>query len=448
MQETEKSIRDKIAELMKVSSADSLEIDPVTKRNALHYAALIGDLNTLHEILLMSDFCDFHCEDNKGDTPLELSVRQGEYEFAKALIKEGADINATNNYSLTMMHRAIEKNDPHAVKFYLAQGIDFTLTDVDGNTPLHLAAKLTKPVMMGMLMKEEGLKNLKEERNYYGETALEIALQKKNDAMVKVMVGDDFCTPSLMPGYGAVKPNISQLHIYNQLIEYNKLKKRDFSALDVEGNCHGLGFQMPYYCSNENSDENEFYTILELISVWGKNVKKMPIEAQDKSLSHFEQIKKQLQCEQDAKLATLNASHEVVEGLSGNYQNLDELLSQWENEIAWFQQSFATLDHLNGSLASFQQLRKKQFEIAKKAGETREFRFLHSSQPLILTKEQLSEYFEIWSYHPKAIMELGGSMHTTVVYVRKGGGFFYYDPNAEYKMKIFLFSPRIGRSSV
>lgn len=67
------------------------DYDPLATYTNLHYAASIGDLAAVRE--LIRDGSDVNAFDN-GKTPLHYAVDDGHVEVAKALLEAGADVNA------------------------------------------------------------------------------------------------------------------------------------------------------------------------------------------------------------------------------------------------------------------------------------------------------------------------------------------------------------------
>lgn len=90
--------------------------------------------------------------DLQGKTPLMLTIAQNLLESASYLISAGVDVNERsqpdpqvislfrgNGVSTTALHLAVEVGHLQAVELLLAAGVDPTLADSQGNTPLSIA---------------------------------------------------------------------------------------------------------------------------------------------------------------------------------------------------------------------------------------------------------------------------------------------------------------------
>ncbi|TFK20826.1 ankyrin [Coprinopsis marcescibilis] len=97
------------------------------------------------EALLEVEGIDIHCFDRQGRTPLMNAVRWGRVEIAKRFIGLGlgANINAKDNEGMTVLSYAVLKryrNDLEVVSALLkVEGIDLSVRDVKGRTPLMVA---------------------------------------------------------------------------------------------------------------------------------------------------------------------------------------------------------------------------------------------------------------------------------------------------------------------
>ena len=88
-------------------------------------------------------------ENDEGNTPLQLAVRDGSDKVAIYLIKQGANINPINSPSL--LHDTIDAIDScysgrkyahiAIIKYLISLSIGINNVDAQGNTPLHLAAQ-------------------------------------------------------------------------------------------------------------------------------------------------------------------------------------------------------------------------------------------------------------------------------------------------------------------
>lgn len=90
-------------------------------KTPLHYAARARcDLGTI-EALLEAVGIEVSAKSTTGDTPLHFAARYN-IEFAKALIRKGADVNSTNNARSTPLHIAIKSQNKALVGVLLNAG--------------------------------------------------------------------------------------------------------------------------------------------------------------------------------------------------------------------------------------------------------------------------------------------------------------------------------------
>lgn len=75
-----------------------------------------------------------------GDTPFLLSVRKNREAIARVLVELGADVNHRNRARRTALHEASMNGAMQMVRLCLTYRARLDLQDVNGNTPLHLAA--------------------------------------------------------------------------------------------------------------------------------------------------------------------------------------------------------------------------------------------------------------------------------------------------------------------
>lgn len=107
--------------------------------------------------------------DNPGQTALMTTASQGKVEAMRILIEGGADVNATDWFHLSALHRAAETGSIGAVQLLLAKGGNPDAVGRDGTTPLMLAAEKGHAEVVSALL--EGGANANA-RDSQGRTAL------------------------------------------------------------------------------------------------------------------------------------------------------------------------------------------------------------------------------------------------------------------------------------
>ena len=74
------------------------------------------------------------------DTPFLIAVRKGREPLARVLLELGADVNHRNRLARSALHEAANAGSLTMVKLLLTFRAAMDLKDLNGNTPLHLAA--------------------------------------------------------------------------------------------------------------------------------------------------------------------------------------------------------------------------------------------------------------------------------------------------------------------
>ena len=109
--------------------------------NLLHYTAAHGQLLCMQTLLGLGT--DLHLRNKQGWSALHYATSKKQAECARMLIEAGAVDDATT---------AILAGDEAALRQYLSNGADLTLTDALGSTPLHWAARLGHTEMCKLLV--------------------------------------------------------------------------------------------------------------------------------------------------------------------------------------------------------------------------------------------------------------------------------------------------------
>lgn len=83
---------------------------------------------------------EINLRDGEGQTPLSLALGLDNIDLATTLVDRGADVNLTYPPTeMNLLHQAVLQSSLEEVEFLLGHGIDASLTDTKGNTPLHMA---------------------------------------------------------------------------------------------------------------------------------------------------------------------------------------------------------------------------------------------------------------------------------------------------------------------
>jgi serine/threonine protein kinase len=108
-----------------------------SKNEKLLRASIIGDVEKVKKLL--KEGADVNAKDEFGWTPLHKAAILGHIEVVKLLIKEGADVNAKNEFGWTPLHGAAESGHIEVVKLLLEHGADPNIKNNGGKTAIDLA---------------------------------------------------------------------------------------------------------------------------------------------------------------------------------------------------------------------------------------------------------------------------------------------------------------------
>jgi uncharacterized protein len=121
--------------------------------------------------------------DFKGLLPLEFAIDNGHDDITKFLIDEGAKVNQASKAGVTALQKAASMGQIHVVNHLIAKGAD--LDAQHGNlTALHIAVNKGYMEVAAALVNAGA--NL-EIHNKFGQTALEVAQEKNNEDLIKLI---------------------------------------------------------------------------------------------------------------------------------------------------------------------------------------------------------------------------------------------------------------------
>jgi len=165
-----------------------LQIKNHDEETPLHYAANNLAASVFEILLPLAD--DVNVRDSYGNTPLFYAVQSGNIRHILSLLKNGADIYASNNDGLSPIHISAASLMALTLNALLCQEDVIDLLDAHGNTPLQIALKHHNTAGALYLIPYNSVKMLFNE-NDAGENAIDLAMKLKDrvilDEINKVM---------------------------------------------------------------------------------------------------------------------------------------------------------------------------------------------------------------------------------------------------------------------
>lgn len=122
-----------------------------------------------------------------GDTPLHTAARRGKIDLITHLVrKQGADINAVDNFGNTPLHSAVHNGHFRVAKLLVDLGANVRTCDKFGNTPLFEAVCNGSRDLTELLLKNGANVNT---RNNHGNTPIfDAVVRKKSYDIIKLLV--------------------------------------------------------------------------------------------------------------------------------------------------------------------------------------------------------------------------------------------------------------------
>lgn len=152
--------------------------------NALIDAVKAGDINQTRALL--SQGANINATEADGSTALHWAAQRSDDEIAGLLLSSGADPNAATRYRITPMSLAATNGDVTIMRRLLDAGVDPNSTSEEGQTALMTAALTGNVDAMKLLLASGAGVNAREE--YKGQTALMWAAKEGNAAAVEILI--------------------------------------------------------------------------------------------------------------------------------------------------------------------------------------------------------------------------------------------------------------------
>jgi ankyrin repeat protein len=125
--------------------------------------------------------------DDQGWTPLHVACKNGTWQIVNNLLAQGALVQARTRQGWRAVHIAAYYRHPVLVRMLLSNSetkVDW-VTDVERNTPLHLAAAGGDPECVKLLVDAGALT---EARNHVGYTPLHVAASENRPAAARALL--------------------------------------------------------------------------------------------------------------------------------------------------------------------------------------------------------------------------------------------------------------------
>ena len=151
--------------------------------STLPLAAYMGDLGRMKA--LVEQGADINAKDEFGWTPLYWAASTGQAEAAEFLVAKGADVQAKTKDEATPLHQAASAGEVRLVELLISKGVGVNVKDKRGNTPLHRATRAGHKAVVELLIARGADANIRENQGW---TALNMAEQQPDGTEIAEML--------------------------------------------------------------------------------------------------------------------------------------------------------------------------------------------------------------------------------------------------------------------
>ncbi|MDR1236023.1 MAG: ankyrin repeat domain-containing protein [Holosporaceae bacterium] len=171
-------------------------------KTSLYYAVVHGQLAVAEGLEKLVGYFDQHNDykDEDGNTLLHLAAEKGDVRMMNLLLKNGADIGASNKMRSTALHCAVKKKKKDAVEFLLgelgkpenvAKKRLINAVDTDEGTPLHYAVDIRNKEIIGLLLEKGADITVCSKKRLFmvrGSTALHCAIEEYDSGIFEFLL--------------------------------------------------------------------------------------------------------------------------------------------------------------------------------------------------------------------------------------------------------------------
>ena len=188
------------------------------------YQSITQGHNSVAEVLLHLGADPNVLSDKDSETCLHVAIREERKEIIKMLLEANAKPDEPLKDGVTPLMMVVEKDNVDYIPLIMAHGIRLVNKDNQGNTVFHHIAKNNSPASAKYLLRRIGMMKaithkyeLYENTNNDGETPYSVALNSRNEAVLKLFI--EFAPKDYFP------KNPDQIHKYLESKLFDTLKE-------------------------------------------------------------------------------------------------------------------------------------------------------------------------------------------------------------------------------
>jgi ankyrin repeat protein len=123
-------------------------------------------------------------QDDNGNSPLHIAILNGDFEYTRFLINQGADMNIKNNTDLSPLHLTAFLNSHQISGYLMEKGAVVDIKGNSGYTPLHIASELNNYTLVKQLLNHGAKTKHKTDQKL---SPASIAKIQKNDEIFRLL---------------------------------------------------------------------------------------------------------------------------------------------------------------------------------------------------------------------------------------------------------------------